>query len=121
MSEYSKNRKPAKEFFSRREYLENELKVMNPKRWKLNLPGRDFRFEFEDLVPAISGTIGKTVMTTAIVSAFAAGFGLTPAFVVENVRFELLLVAILFVIPISGFFNPRANLPGTHGPLIPLI
>lgn len=94
---------------------------MNPKRWKLNLPGRDFRFEFEDLVPAISGTIGKIVMVTAIVSAFAAGFGLTPEFVVENVRFELLLVAILFVIPISGFFNPRANLPGTHGPLIPLI
>ena len=121
MSEYNKNRKPAKEFFSRKEYLENELKVMNPKRWKLNLPGRDFRFEFEDLVPAISGTIGKTVMTTAVVSAFAAGFGLTPEFVVENVRFELLLVAILFVIPISGFFNPRANLPGTHGPLIPLI
>lgn len=121
MSEYSKNRKPAKEFFSRQEYLENELKTMNPKRWKLNLPGRDFRFEFEDLVPAISGTIGKIVMVTAIVSAFAAGFGLTPEFVVENVRFELLLVAILFVIPISGFFNPRANLPGTHGPLIPLI
>jgi len=121
VSEYSKNRKPAKEFFSRQEYLENELKTMNPKRWKLNLPGRDFRFEFEDLVPAISGTIGKIVMVTAIVSAFAAGFGLTPEFVVENVRFELLLVAILFVIPISGFFNPRANLPGTHGPLIPLI
>lgn len=121
MSDYAKNRKPAKEFFSRKEYLENELKTMEPKRWKINLPGRDFRFEPEDLVPAVAGTIGKIVMTTAIVAAFAAGFGLTPEFVVENVRFELLLVALLFVIPISGFLNPRANLPGTHGPLIPLI
>ncbi|HSV87958.1 MAG TPA: DUF3360 family protein [Bacteroidales bacterium] len=121
MSEYTKQRKPRSEFFSRQAYLENELKVMSPKRWRINLPGRDFKFELEDLVPALSGTIGKIVMTTAIVAAFAAGFGLTPEFVVENVRFELLIAALLFVIPISGFLNPRANLPGCHGPLIPLI
>ncbi len=120
-SNYQDLHRPASEFAVREEYLENELKIMAPKRWRLNLPKRDFNFEIEDLVPAIAGTIGKIVMTTAIVGAFAAGFGLTPEFVVENVRFEMLIAALLFVIPICGFINPRVNLPGCHGPMIPLI
>ncbi len=120
-SEYQKLHRPASEFARREEYLENELKIMDPRRWRLNLPKRDFNFEIEDLVPAIAGTIGKVVMTTAIVAAFAQGFGLTPEFVVENVRFEMLIAALLFVIPVCGFLNPRANLSGTHGPMIPLI
>jgi hypothetical protein len=121
MAEYNKAHRPASEFGTRREYLNKELQIMDPKRWRLNLPKKDFNFEIEDLVPAISGTIGKIVMTTAIVGAFAAGFGLPAGFVVENVRFEMLIAALLFVIPISGFINPRANLPGCHGPMIPLI
>lgn len=120
-SEYQKLHRPAKEFASRKEYLEHELEIMSPKRWGLNLPRRDFNFEFEDFVPAIAATIGKIVMVTAIVAAFASGLGLSQEFVVENVRFELVIAALLFVIPISGFFNPKANLAGTHGPIIPLI
>jgi len=99
---------------------------MSPKRWTLNLPKKDYNFEVEDLVPAVSGTIGKIVMTTAIVGTFmtayiAAGYNINPADIVNNVRFEMLLVSLLFVIPVSGFINPRANLPGCHGPMIPLI
>lgn len=60
-------------------------------------------------------------MTTAIVKAIAAGYGLGPNFISDNVRFEMLIAAFLFVIPISGFFNPRVNLSGCHGPMIPLI
>lgn len=121
VSEYQKAHRPASAFPTRHAYLENELQIMNPKRWSLNLPKRDFNFEVEDLVPAIAGTIGKIVLTSAIVASFALGFGLTPEFIVENVRFEMLIAALLFVIPISGFINPRANLPGCHGPMIPLI
>ena len=75
----------------------------------------------EDLTPALAGTIGKIVMTTAIVAAFAAGYGLGPEFIVENVRFEMLIAAVLFVILFSGFCLPTSNLAGCHGPLIPLI
>ncbi len=118
---YETLHRPAREFASREAYLEHELTIMDPRRWKLNLPGRDFNFEIEDITPAIAGTIGKVVMTTAIVSVFAAGYGLSTEFIVENVRFEMLIAAIFFVILLSGFFVPRANLAGCHGPLIPLI
>ena len=119
--DYKRSSKHARHFASREAYLEHELTIMAPRRWKLNLPGRDFRFEVEDFIPALAGTIGKIVMTTAIVATFAAGYGLSPEFVVENVRFEMLIAAVLFVILFSGFLNPRANLAGCHGPLIPII
>lgn len=123
---YQQLHKPASKFITRDAYLENELQIMAPKRWRLNLPKRDFNFEIEDFVPAIAGTIGKVVMTTAIVATFAtvfieAGFDLAPGFVAENVRFEMLIAALLFVIPISGFVNPKVNLAGCHGLMIPLI
>ena len=120
-SEYQRKHRPASEFETRTDYLDHELEIMEPRRWKLNLPGRDFRFEWEDLIPALSGTIGKVIMVTAIVAAFALQLGLSPEFVSENVRLEMLIAALLFVIPFSGFFNPVANLSGTHGPLIPII
>ncbi|WP_119395254.1 DUF3360 family protein [Salinibius halmophilus] len=118
---YQQNHRPASEFDTREDYLNHELQIMRPRRWRLNLPGRDFRFEWEDLVPALAGTIGITVMYSAVMSAYAAGFGLDQAFVIENVRVELLVSATLFVILTSGFLNPRANLAGNHGPMIPLI
>jgi hypothetical protein len=118
---YKESTKPASEFASREAYLEHELTSMNLTRWGINLPGRDFRFEVEDLIPALSGVIGKVVMTTAIVATWAAGYGLTEGFVVENVRFEMLIASLLFVILFSGFLNPKANLAGCHGPLIPII
>ncbi len=121
VTEYQKAHRPSSEFETREKYLEHELEIAQPRPWRLNLPGRDFRFEVEDIGPALAGTIGKVVMVTAIVATFAIGFGLPPEFVAENVRYEMLIAALLFVIPISGFFNPRANLPGSHGPMIPLI
>lgn len=118
---YSRLHKPSGEFASRSDYLDHELTIMRPKRWGLNLPGRDFRFEVEDLIPAIAGTIGLTVMCTAVTKAFASAYGLDMAFIVENVRVDMIVVSVLFVILFSGLFNPRANLAGIHGPMMPLI
>ena len=39
---------------------------MQPKRWRVNLPVRDYRFEYEDTIPAMAATIGKVVMVGAI-------------------------------------------------------
>ncbi|ART80723.1 DUF3360 family protein [Oceanisphaera avium] len=118
---YQKQHRPRRDFETRAAYLENELLIMKPKRWRINLPIRDYRFEFEDLVPALAATIGKIVMVAAVAAAFAGPLGLSNEFVVENVRFEMLIAAVLFVILFSGLINPRANLAGTHGPMIPLI
>lgn len=118
---YRELRKPRSEFASRAEYLNHELSIMNPRRWALNLPGRDFGFALEDLIPAIAGAIGLTVMCTAVTNAFAGAYGLDQAFIVENVRVDMLVVSVLFVILFSGLFNPRANLAGIHGPMMPLI
>ncbi|MCT8986975.1 DUF3360 domain-containing protein [Shewanella phaeophyticola] len=119
---YSELHRPASEFETRDAYLENELKIMKPRRWGLNLPGRDFRFEWEDLVPAIAGTIGITVMYSAVMAAWAAGLSdkwdhvnLGAEFAIQIVRVEMLIPALLFCIISSGFINPRANLGGNHG------
>ena len=113
--------RPRTEFASRQAYLENELSIMSPRRWRINLPYRDYRFEAEDWVPATAATIGKIVMVAAIVAAFAAPLGLSDAFVIENARYEMLIAAILFVVVFSGVIAPTANLAGTHGPMIPLV
>lgn len=118
---YLSRRKPSSEFSSRSDYLNHELQVMAPRRWKPNLPFRDYHFEWEDMVPAMAATIGKVVMVAAIVAAFAGPLGLSREFITENVRFELVIAALLFVILISGFLNPTSNLAGTHGPLIAMI
>lgn len=94
---------------------------MNPKRWGINLPGRDFNFEIEDVVPALAGTIGKVVMVAAMVGVWAKQYGLSDSFVIENTRFEMIIVGVLFAILFSGILNPKSNLAGTHGPMIPLI
>jgi len=118
---YKDQRKKSKEFEKREDYLNHELLIMNLRRWKIHLPFRDYNIEFEDLVPALAATIGKVVMVTAMVAAFAAQYGLTPEFVAENVRYELLIAGGLFLVVFSAILNPRANLAGTHGPMIPLI
>lgn len=117
---YVELHKPSSEFATRDEYLQHELQIMQPKRWRVNLPLRDYRFELEDAIPAMAATIGKIVMVGAMAAAFAAPLGLSEAFVLENVRYEMLIAA-FFVLILSGFLLPTANLPGTHGPLIPLI
>lgn len=118
---YKQQRKKSEDFKSREEYLEHELSIMSFRRWRIHLPFRDFHIELEDLVPALAATIGKVVMVTAMVAAFANQFGLSNNFIAENVRFELLIGGGLFVILFSAILNPKANLPGTHGPMIPLI
>ena len=118
---YKQQRKQPDQFENRNEYLEHELSIMKFRKWRLNLPFRDFHIEVEDLVPAVAATIGKVVMVTAMVAAFAAQFGLAPEFIAENVRYELLIAGGIFVILFSAILNPNANLAGTHGPMIPLI
>ena len=113
--------RPRSEFASRQAYLEHELSIMSPRRWRINLPFRDYRFEAEDWVPAIAATIGKIVMVAAIVAAFAEPLGLPASFVIENARYEMLIAAVLFVVLFSGVLIPTANLAGTHGRLNPLI
>lgn len=98
--------RPASEFATRDEYLEHELQIMQPKRWRPNLPFRDYRFEWEDLIPAMAGTIGKVVMVGAVAAAFAAPLGLPDSFVLENVRYELLIAAAFILIGI-GLFSAR--------------
>jgi len=120
-SSYKEKRKKPSEFKTRQEYLEHELTIMKFRRWRIHLPFRDFHVEIEDFVPALAATIGKVVMVTAMVAAFATQFGLSSEFVAENVRFELLIAGGIFVILFSAILNPRANLAGTHGPMIPLI
>ena len=117
---YSELHKPYSSFDSRDAYLKHELQIMQPRRWRPNLPFRDYRFEFEDTIPAMAATIGKVVMVGAIAATFAGPLGLGEGFILENVRYELLIVAI-FIVLFSGFLLPTANLADTHGPLIPLI
>lgn len=117
---YAAKHKPSSEFDTRDEYLEHELQIMEPKRWQPNLPFRDYRFEWEDTIPAMAATIGKIVMVGAIAATFAGPLGLGEGFILENVRYELIIVSI-FIVLLSGFLLPTANLAGTHGPLIPLI
>ena len=120
-SSYREKRKSQKEFDTREQYLEHELTIMKFRRWRVHLPFRDFHIELEDWVPALAATIGKIVMVTAMVGAFAAQYGLSPEFVAENVRLELLIAGGIFVLLFSAILNPTANLAGTHGPMIPLI
>ncbi|MHB0753949.1 DUF3360 family protein [Polaribacter sp. M15] len=128
MKTYKEEHQPASEFKTRTAYLENELKIMKPRRFKLNLPGRDFKFEWEDLVPALAGTLGIIAMYSSVMMAWAEGLTnawdhitLGKEFAIEVSRVEMIIPAFLFVILASGFFNPRANLAGNHGPMIPLI
>ncbi len=125
---YSELHRPAKEFETRSDYLDHELQIMKPRRFGLNLPGRDFRFELEDLVPAIAGTIGIIAMYSAVMMAWAAGLSekwdhvhLGVEWAIEVARVEMIIPAFLFCILASGFVNPKANLAGNHGPMIPMI
>ncbi len=125
---YSELHRPASEFDSRSDYLDHELQIMKPRRFGLNLPGRDFRFELEDFVPALAGTIGIIAMYSAVMMSWAEGLTqawdhvhLTKEFAIEVARVEMLIPALLFCVLASGVFNPKANLAGNHGPMIPLI
>lgn len=120
-SRYRQLHKPANDFQTREEYLCHELEISNFRKWRINLPFRDYKIEIEDCVPALAATIGKIVMVAAVAGAFATQYNLSPSFVAENVRFELLIAGVLFVVLFAAILNPKTNLAGTHGPMIPLI
>lgn len=106
---------------SRKEQLNNDLILYNPKKWRLNIPFRDYNFMVEDIVPAFSGAIGKASLIAAFAVAWYVGFNIAdPTFVTENVRLELVLASILTIL-FCAFLNPYAGPPGTLAPLIPLI
>ncbi|MCL1065834.1 DUF3360 domain-containing protein [Shewanella olleyana] len=117
---YQQQHRHSSTFDSREAYLEHELQIMAPKRWRPNLPVKDYRFEPEDSIAAMAATIGKVVMVGAIATTFATSLGLNESFILENVRYELIIAA-FFIVIFSGFLLPTANLAGTHGPLIPMI
>lgn len=56
---YQQQHRASSTFESREAYLEHELTIMNPKRWRANLPGRDYRFEAEDSIAAMAATIER--------------------------------------------------------------
>ncbi|MHB8963207.1 MAG: DUF3360 family protein [Saccharofermentanales bacterium] len=101
--------------------LEKDLNDYAPKPWKINLPFRDYWLRWEDLIPALSGAIGKVSLVAAFAMAWATGFGITdPTFVTENVRLEV-VVAGVFTLIFSAVLHPAAGPPGTLAPLIPLV
>jgi hypothetical protein len=118
---YAELHRPAKEFKSRSDYLDHELQITNPqnKRWGFLKPGKDFRFELEDLLPAVAGTIGGSVLAFGIVGAYATALGLPREFLVENVRVELVIVGLLMMF--FHFIHPRMGGVGQHGWMIPLV
>ncbi|MBM7581873.1 hypothetical protein JOD02_000710 [Caldicoprobacter guelmensis] len=109
------------ECLTRQERLNKDLISYNPKRWRVNIPFKDYSLRIEDIVPALSGAIGKVALVAAFAVAWAQGFGIKdPAFVIENVRLEIVVASILTII-FCAFLNPYAGPPGTLAPLIPLV
>lgn len=105
----------------RQELLNEDLLSYNPKRWRINVPCRDYSFRIEDIVPALSGAIGKVSLVAAFAVAWATGFGIIdPSFVAENVRLEIVLASV-FTVVCCAILNPYAGPPGTLAPLIPII
>ncbi|MFZ5988925.1 MAG: DUF3360 family protein [Bacillota bacterium] len=105
----------------RKDLLNNDLISYNPKQWSINLPFKDYSFRIEDIVPALSGAIGKISLVAAFAVAWAAGFSIAdPSFVTENVRLEIVFASILTIL-FCAVLNPYAGPPGTLAPLIPII
>lgn len=106
---------------NRNDILTEELISYNPKKNGCNIPTKDYTVRIEDIIPALSGTIGKIALVAAFAIAWAKGFGISnEAFVTENVRLELIVGSIITII-FSAILNPYAAPPGTLAPLIPLI
>jgi hypothetical protein len=106
---------------SKNQKLNNELITYNPLKWSFNLPFKNYTIRGEDLVPALSGAIGKVALVAAFALAWAQGYGITsPNFITENVRLELLFGSLITIF-FCAIFNPYAAPPGTLAPLIPLV
>lgn len=106
---------------SRKKILEEDLLSYSPIRYSFNLPFKNYSMRIEDLVPALSGAIGKVALVAAFALAWVKGLGITdPSFVTENVRLEIILGSLLTIL-FCSIFSPTAAPPGTLAPLIPVI
>ena len=105
----------------RRQELNQALIANSPKRWRINLPFRDYALRREDIIPALSGAIGKIALISGFVVAWtgALGTGDSPH-LAEMVRLEL-FVASVFTLLFCAFLNPAAAPPGSLAPMIPLV
>jgi hypothetical protein len=101
--------------------LVKDLENYDPRPWRWNVPGKAYTLRIEDMVPALSGVVGKIALAAAFAMAWSSGLKIAdPTFVAENVRLEL-FVAALFALLFSAVLNPSAGPPGTLAPLIPVI
>lgn len=105
----------------RQEKLNQDLISYHPKKWGINIPCKNYSVRLEDLVPALSGAIGKVALVAAFALAWAKGFGITdPTFVAENVRLEIVIASVLSIL-FCAILDPYSGPPGTLAPLIPII
>jgi hypothetical protein len=105
----------------RKEILDNDLINYNPIEYGINSPIKNYSVRLEDVIPALSGIIGKTALVAAFAIAWSKSLGITdPTFITDNVRLEIIIGSLLTLI-FSAVLNPYAAPPGTLAPLVPLI
>jgi hypothetical protein len=73
-----------------------------------------------DLIPALSGLVGKIALASSFALVWAKEIGITDkSFVFENVRIEILIGSIITLL--AAIAIPGASPPGTLAPLVVLI
>ncbi len=81
---------------------------------------RNMELRLVDLVPAISGLIGKIALVSSFALVWAKELGIThPNFVLENVRIEILIGSIITLI--GALLYANAAPAGTLAPLVVLV
>lgn len=101
--------------------LDKDLLEYNPKEWNFNLPIKNYTVKPQDIIPAISGAIGKISLAAAFAVAWSSLLKIQDnTFVAENVRLEIVIGSLLTMI-FCALLNPKAGPPGTLAPLLPLI
>jgi hypothetical protein len=85
-----------------------------------NQQARAFNLKWIDIIPAISGLIGKTALVTSFAVVWAQAYRITASdFVYENVRIEIIIGSIITLI--AALLLRDAAPSGTLAPLIVLI
>jgi len=85
-----------------------------PKKIKLKV------FSYKDLVPVLSGLIGKIALVSSFALVWAQALSINnPNFVLENVRMEVLVGSVVTLI--AALFYPYAAPVGSLAPLVVLI
>lgn len=81
---------------------------------------RALNLKWIDIIPAISGLIGKTALVTSFAVVWAQAYGITAVdFVYENVRIEIIIGSIITLIAAFLFRDTAPS--GTLAPLIVLV